>query len=253
MDKISIIVPVHNAKDFLEETIWSVLKQTYSYIELILVDDASDDGSTEICKQYAMASPSTVRFLSSESRIAIGAAETRNRGIKAASGRFICFLDADDLWEPEKLEKQVRFMREKGCAFSFTGYEFTKKDGRKTGKIVRVPEKITYGEALKNTTIFTSTVMFDTFRISKDRLLMPNVKSEDTATWWKILRSEVNAAYGLDEPLVSYRRSGGTLSSNKLKAVSRIWGLYRHNEHLCRVESLRNFFGWGKNAVRRRV
>ena len=115
-----------------------------------------------------------------------------------------------------------------------------------------MPEKITYGEALKNTTIFTSTVMFDTFRISKDRLLMPNVKSEDTATWWKILRNGT-IAYGLGESLTLYRRVGHSLSSNKIEAVRRIWNLYRRVEHLNRRESFRNFFGWGRNAVKRRV
>lgn len=251
MDKISIIIPVHNASDFLDDTIWSVLRQTYSYLELILVDDASSDDSAEICKKYALANPSVIRFLPSESRVALGAAETRNRGVKAASGRFICFLDADDLWMPEKLERQVRFMREKACAFSFMSYEFANKKARGTGKIAHVPEQISREEALRNTTIFTSTVMFDTFRLSKDKLLMPNVKSEDTATWWTILR-EMDA-YGLDQPLVLYRRSGHTLSSNKLRAIARIWNLYRRVERLNRREALKNFFSWGKNAVRRRV
>ena len=252
MDKISIIIPVHNAEKFLEETIRSVLSQTYSYYELILIDDASTDSSAEICEWYAKAYPSVVRYLPTKNRVPEGAAAARNRGIHAASGRFIAFLDADDLWAPEKLASQVAFMRKNLCAFSFTGYEFAKKSGARTGKIVKVPGKITYEEALKNTTIFTSTVMFDTFRISKDELLMPNVKSEDTATWWKILRSGT-LAYGLNESLTLYRRAGRSLSSNKLKAVRRIWNLYRRVEHLNRRDSLHNFFGWGKNAVRRRV
>lgn len=252
MDKVSVIVPVYNAEKFLEETICSVLNQTYSYLELILVDDASTDKSAEICEWYAKAYPSAVRYIPAKDCFAQGAAATRNRGIRSASGRFIAFLDADDLWEPKKLEKQVTFMRKSLCAFSFTGYEFTKSNGARTGKIVEVPEKITYEEALKNTTIFTSTVMFDTFRISKDELLMPYVKSEDTATWWKILRNGT-IAYGLDESLTLYRRVGHSLSSNKIEAVRRIWNLYRRVEHLSRRESFRNFCGWGKNAVRRRV
>lgn len=252
MDKVSVIIPVHNAEKFLEETIRSVLNQTYNYLEIILVDDASTDKSAEICERYVKAYPSVVRYIPAKDRFAQGAAATRNRGIRSASGRFIAFLDADDLWGPEKLEKQVAFMRKNLCAFSFTSYEFAKANGAKTGKIVKVPEKITYEEALRNTTIFTSTVMFDTFRISKDELLMPNVKSEDTATWWKILRNDT-VAYGLDEPLTRYRRAGHSLSSNKLRAIRRIWNLYRHVEHLNRRESFRNFCGWGKNAVRRRV
>ena len=160
-----------------------------------------------------------------------GAARARNRGLQEARGRYIAYLDADDLWVPEKLERELAFMKEKDAAFVFTGYEFADEQGRGTGKVVHVPHTLSYRQALSNTTIFTTTVMFDTEKIGKKRLEMPAVKSEDTALWFRVLR-EGYTAYGLDENLVRYRRCGSTLSSNKLEAVRRIWNLYRRSENL---------------------
>ena len=121
-----------------------------------------------------------------------------------------------------------------------------------TGKVVRVPEMMNYRQALSNTTIFTTTVMFDTEKISKELLEMPVMKSEDTALWYKVLRNGYTA-YGLDENLVKYRRAGKTLSSNKLEAIRRIWNLYRKAEGLSVVRSAYHFCFWALNAVRRRV
>src|SRR5574344_1329124 len=153
---VSIVVPVYNASKFIEETINCVLNQTYQNFELILVDDLSKDNSVEVIKKFK---DERIRLIEqTEKQLAAG---SRNRGIKEAKGRYLCYLDADDLWEKEKIEKQVKFMKEKKCAFSFTGYEFVTEDAKKTGKKVYIPSKLAYKQALKNTTIFTSTVMFD--------------------------------------------------------------------------------------------
>ena len=143
-------------------------------------------------------------------------------------------------------------MKEKEAAFAFTGYEFANEQGVGTGKIVKVPETLNYKEALKNTTIFTTTVMFDTTRISKELLEMPIIKSEDTALWWKVLRNGY-LAYGLDENLVKYRRVGKSLSSNKIEALRRIWNLYRKAEGMSLLSSAYHFCFWAVNAVARRV
>lgn len=121
-----------------------------------------------------------------------------------------------------------------------------------TGKVVHVPPRMEYRDALKNTTIFTSTVLFDTQRIPRDKLEMPAVKSEDTALWWKVLR-EGCTAWGLDRNLVLYRRPRQSLSSNKLEAVRRIWNLYRKEEKLSVPYSMYNFCFWAWRAVRRRI
>ena len=143
-------------------------------------------------------------------------------------------------------------MKEKDAAFVFTGYEFADEQGQGTGKIVRVPATLNYGQALSNTTIFTTTVMFDTEKISRDQLKMPEVKSEDTALWFRVLRSGY-LAYGLNENLVRYRRTGGTLSANKVEALRRIWNLYRREEGLGLVRSAYHFCFWALRAVKRRV
>ena len=166
--------------------------------------------------------------------------------------RYIAYLDSDDLWVPEKLERELKFMQEKKAAFAFTGYEFADEQGKGTGKVVRVPQTLTYKQALKNTTIFTTTVMFDTEKIDKELLKMPIIKSEDTALWWKVLRCGY-VAYGLDENLVKYRRVGQSLSSNKLEAVRRIWNLYRKAEGMSVLSSAWNFCFWAVRAVKRRV
>ncbi len=247
-DLISIIVPVYNAEKFLDETIKTVLNQTYKNWELILVNDCSTDNSKDIIKKYTK----DKRIKLINNKVNSRAAISRNNGIKESIGTFLCFLDADDQWDKEKLEKQIKFMKEKDCAFSFTGYEFADENCIPNGKKVYVPEKLNYKQALKNTTIWTSTVMFNMTKLSKEDIFMPNVKSEDTASWWSILK-KVDFAYGLNEILSFYRRSEGTLSSNKIEAIKRIWNLYRNVEHLSFFKSMHCFVGYAFNAVKRRI
>lgn len=248
--KVSIIVPVYNAEKYVLETVACVKAQTYANWELLLVEDGSTDTSRQTLYKMQEESPDErIKVILQENS---GAAKARNRGLAEASGRYIAFLDADDIWEKEKLEKQLAFMEEKQAVFSFTGYEFADEDGNGTGKVVRVPDTVCYKQALKNTTIFTSTVMFDTAGIAKDKLKMPYIKSEDTALWFRVLR-EGFLAYGLNENLVRYRRPPVSLSSNKLEALRRIWNLYRKAEGLSVPYSMYNFCFWAVNAVKRRL
>ncbi len=246
--KVSVIVPVYNAQDYIADTIRSVTGQSYSDLELILVDDSSVDGSVSIIREYLC--DDRIKLISNDDRK--GAAGARNTGIAYATGRYVAFLDSDDLWAADKLAVQIAFMKEKDAAFSFTGYEFADERGKGTGKIVRVPGTITYHEALQNTTIFTSTVMFDMEKLDRKDIMMPYVKSEDTATWWRLLRCGTKA-YGLDKSLTLYRRAGVSLSSNKIEAIRRIWNLYRNVEHLNIIYSAYCFCGWAYRAVARRV
>ena len=248
-DMVSIVVPVYNAERFLAETIELVQKQTYQNWELILVDDCSSDQSAAIVRQYAK-DDARIRLIEQDANS--GAAKSRNLGIMQANGRYLCFLDADDIWVSKKLARELAFMQEKNAAFVFTGYEFADAEGEGLGKIVHVPETITYKQALKNTTIFTSTVMIDREKISDTDIYMPQIASEDTATWWHILK-KYQTGYGLDENLVKYRRTEGTLSSNKLVAIQRIWGLYRRQEKLSWLGSIYCMCFWALRAVLRRV
>ncbi len=246
---VSVVIPVYNAGRELSETIASVKNQIYKDWELILVDDGSSDDSVRIAEE-ASKEDGRIRLIRNTGEH--GASFARNLGVSESKGRYLCFLDADDLWITNKLEKQLSLMKSKNVAFSFTGYEFADEAGRGLGKIVRVPETISYKEALKNTTIFTSTVMFDLDRLSKAEIEMPHIESEDTALWWRILRKGITA-YGLDIPLTLYRRSSGTLSSNKLIAIKRIWRLYREAEGLSVPYSAYCFCFWATRAVLRRI
>ena len=216
-DLISIVVPVYRAERYIEETMDCVRAQTYPHWELLLVEDCGPDRSREVIQEYIQRTgDSRIRLLTHPTNL--GAARARNLGVNEARGR----------------------------------YEFADENGKGTGKVVRVPATITYKEALKNTTIFTSTVMFDMERLSKEQLQMPQIKSEDTALWWRILR-EGYVACGLDQNLVKYRRAGKSLSSNKLEAVRRIWNLYRRAEGMSVPNSAWHFCFWAVRAVKRRV
>ena len=247
---VSIVVPVYNAADYIENTIEMVRRQTYTDWELVLVDDASTDGSADLIESIIELGDDNITLYRKQANE--GAAAARNYGIGHTSGRYIAFLDADDIWKSDKLERQVEFMEKTGAAFSFHSYEFGDEEGRPTGKIVHAPSELPYKKALSRTVIFTSTVMFDTEKIDTEIIHMPRVPSEDTATWWRILKTGY-IAYGLDENLTIYRRPPKSLSSNKFAAVSRIWFLYRNIADLSVFQSLFYFGGWAVRATLRRL
>ncbi|WP_026664237.1 glycosyltransferase family 2 protein [Butyrivibrio sp. FC2001] len=249
-NRISIVVPVYNAQDYIRETIKMVQRQTYENFELILVDDASSDKSTEIIEGVKNEGDDRIKLI--RTAVNKGAAFARNTGISAATGRYLAFLDADDIWKEDKLEKELAFLKEKNAAFVFTAYEFGDENANPTGRIVHVPEKLSFKEALSRTIIFTTTVMIDMEKLPKDDIYMPKIESEDTATWWKILKGGT-IAYGLDEVLAIYRRPTKSLSSNKFSAIRRIWGLYRKIAGLSVAASLFYFVGWAVRATVRRL
>ena len=248
----SIIIPVHNASETIRQTAKSVQAQTDTGWELIFVDDASTDDSAEVIRTIMQNTTQMMSLI--ELTEGGSAARARNAGIEAAMGRYIAFLDADDLWMPKKLERTLAFMKEKNAAFAFTSYAFGDADANPTGKEVRVPKTLSFREALSRTVIFTSTVIFDTQQIAKKWIKMPEIESEDTATWWRVLRKGVTA-YGLDEVLTVYRRGGRSLSSNKLVALRRIWNLYRNPgvADLNVFSSAFHFVGWAVRATLRRL
>ena len=269
---VSIIVPVYRAQAYIAETIKMVIAQSYKKWELLLVDDCSDDGSADAVRNALLAyesgtadnapenvdSVETYQCSGGQSVLLIrksrneGAAKARNTGLSYAKGRYIAFLDADDVWLPGKLEKQLAFMEKKQAGFVFSAYEFGDETAEPTGKVVHVPNTLTYREALSRTVIFTTTVVLDRDVVPDELIRMPQVESEDTATWWQILRAG-HVACGLDEVLAIYRRPPKSLSSNKLKAVRRIWNLYRRQERLSMLSSVYYFVFWAYRATMRRI
>lgn len=242
MKKVSVIVPVYNSSMYLKECIDSIINQTYKNLEIIIVDDKSTDNSVEIIKNYK-----DKRIKLIELDVNSGVAIARNKGVEVATGNYICYIDSDDYWKREKIEKQIKFIKNK--EFIYSAYSYLKNNKFHKAK---VPRKITYKEALKNTTIFTSTVMFNMNYLKKEDIYMPNIrKGQDTATWWQILKKGITA-YGIDEDLVVYRVGEKTLSSNKIKALKRTWDIYKR-EDLSFIKRLYYFNCYVYNAIKRRI
>ena len=246
-EKISIITASYNAERFIKNTIESVLKQTYQNWEMIIIDDCSSDNTESIVNRYVELDK-RIKFFKLEKNS--GAAIARNLGINKANGEFIAFLDSDDLWDENKLEKQIEFMKERKIGFSFTGYRLMKENGELLNKEIMVPEKVDYNSLLKNTIIGCLTVMIDKRIIGE--IKMPELRAgQDTATWLSILRKG-NIAYGYNEILASYRLVNGSISSNKMKALKRTWNIYRNVENLSLYKSIYCFLFYSKNAFLKR-
>lgn len=248
---VSIVTPVYNAEQFLDQTIQTVQSQTYENWELLLVDDRSSDESVAII-EAAQRTDDRIKLIKQPQNA--GAAKARNEGTKAAKGRYVAFLDADDLWVPNKLQVQVDFAMKSNYSFVYSSYQFADESGAPVADPVIMPSSINYSQALKNPIIWTSTVLIDIKQISRNILMMPDVRrGQDAATWWQILRTTGVSAYGLHESLAYYRRTNSSLSANKLKAVKRTWYLYREVEGLSLFRSMYSFVFYAYNAVKKRV
>jgi teichuronic acid biosynthesis glycosyltransferase TuaG len=243
---VSVITPSFNSARFIEECIDSVLAQTYNNWELIIVDDCSSDSSCKLIKKY-----NDKRIILIKLEINVGAAEARNIAIRKAKGRYIAFLDSDDLWMPKKLEKQIFFMLEKDIAFSFTSYKPISEDTGEEYSIIRAPKRMTYSSYLKNTIIGCLTVIIDREKTSDFQ--MPDIRSShDMALWLLIMRRGFDA-FGLDETLGSYRVISTSNTSNKLKAACDVWKVYREVECLGLIYSIWCFINYTINAIKKRI
>lgn len=248
--KVSIITPVYNSEKFLRYTIESVINQTYRDWELLLVDDCSIDKSSKIIEEY-IEKDERIKYYMLDNNS--GAAVARNYALDKSTGRFVAYLDADDLWVENKLEKQIRFMTNNNYGFTCIDYEVIDENGNSKNKIVSMPKVIDYNLFLRNTIIQTVGVMIDTSIVSKRLLEMPLIRRrQDAGTWCQILKNGYNC-YGLNENLASYRRVSNSLSSNKFKAVKGTWYLYRNVENLTLFKSCYSFVGYAWNACKKRI
>lgn len=247
---VSVITPVYNCEQHIAKTIESVLSQTYLNWEMILVDDCTPDNSAKIIEQY-QAKDTRIKYIKLDCNS--GAAVARNTALEAANGRYIAYLDADDIWLPNKLERQLAFMTENDVVFSCCDYEKIENDGSSLNKIVHMPKTITYEQLLRNTIIQTVGVIVDTEFVDRALLIMPNVRrGQDSATWLQMLRNGVKFV-GQNEVLAQYRRVPQSLSSNKFNALKRTWYLYRGIEKLSVAKSVWCLIGWAWHASLKRI
>lgn len=244
---VSVIMPLYNSSAFMEESVRSVLGQTFADFELVLVDDCSTDDTLTFAEALA-GEDARIRVVAQPENA--GACATRNAGISAARGRYIAFLDSDDQWKKEKLAIQLAGMLEKNAAFSYTDYMVTDEHGAVI-RLNSTPERMNYHDLMKNTVIGCSTVVYDSERLGK-RYFPLIRKHEDLALWLSILR-EIDHAHRCGPALSLYRIHPGSLSANKLKAASYTWEIYRRIEGLSLLSAAYYFGRYALSAVRRRL
>ncbi len=242
----SVISPVYNSARFLAEAVASVQAQTLDDWELVLVDDASQDGSLELAEQLA-ARDQRIRVLPLQENV--GPAKARNTAIAEARGRYLAFLDSDDIWCPEKLERQLSLLKLSGASLVYSAYEKVNETGARSGRVVQVPSRVSYQDLLRATVIATVTAVVDIERTGPIR--MPDIrKRQDYAFWLYLLRNH-GMAYGVQYPLAYLRKRPGSLSSNKLSATWYTWRVYREFEHLHIPASLYYLGHYGLRALRK--
>lgn len=248
-DKVSVIIPMYNSEKYIDECVKSVINQTYTNLEIIIIDDCSTDSSLSVVEKIA---DDRIKLIKLEKNVGVSAA--RNTGIDAATGDYLCFIDSDDLWVKEKIEKEVEFIKKNNYDFIYSDYAFFNENAEELKKYRRVvvPRKIQYEQAIRNTTIFISTVMLNLHSLKKEDIYMPNLTiGQDTATWWNLLKGGCTA-YGINEVLAYYRVHGKSLSSNKIRAIKGAWKIYTREE-LKYFKRLYCFLCYIKNAVKRRI
>lgn len=242
-DLVSIIMPVHNGVRTISESIDSVLRQTYKRWELIIVDDASTDETETILANYKDPRIQCLRLSQNG-----GTAQARNKGITTAKGRFLAFLDSDDLWLPDKLMHQLDFMKRHQYGFTYTEYRHFSDDPAKAGDLVKIQDFVDYAALLKGNDIGCLTVMLD--RMSFPSITMPQEHHEDYITWLNLLRTG-KRAYGLHEDLARYRKSAQSLTGNKWKSLKWTWEVYRNSQNLSRSQAWKNMCYYIVKGVRK--
>jgi teichuronic acid biosynthesis glycosyltransferase TuaG len=221
---VSVITPARNAAATLEATIASVTAQTRADWEMLIADDGSTDATVAIAAAWAARDPRIRPLPGPRAGGGEGPAAARNRAIRAARGRFIAFLDADDRWRPEKLARQLAFMQATGSPFSFTAYRREDAAGRELGT-VHPPAAVDYAGLLGGNVIGCLTALYDTAHFGKVEM-PPLPLRQDYALWLALLRGG-GVARGLDVVLADYRVGGGSLSASKLRAARGTWAVLR--------------------------
>lgn len=232
---VSVITPVYNVEKVIGRTIDSMLAQEYNHLEIVLVDDCSKDNSAEVIAEYAAKHPEIVYHKQEKNG---GASVARNTALRLAKGRYVAFLDSDDMWCEGKIKRQLAFMKEKDAAISCTAMDCIDEEDKPLKSVRSVREKITYKLLLKNTMISTSTVLID--RNKTGNFQMPLRRGgQDYATWLMLMRNGT-ICYGMNEVLSHYRVMSKSLSSNKWKSIRQVWEIQTQDEKIKKASAVFN-------------
>ena len=245
---VSIITPSYNSANYIKETIGSVIAQTYQNWEMIIVDDCSTDTSLNVINEY-LHKDHRIKLVSLKSNV--GAAEARNAALNTAKGRFIAFLDSDDVWLPQKLEIQVAIMLKNNFPITFTEYGVFNEDLSKYKYTIKIPDTINYTGYLKSTIIGMSTAIINREMIGSFSFY--NIRSRQDAYLWITLLKRNFIAYGVHENLTKYRLRETSISANKIQAAKKVWFLYYNLEKLGLIKSSYYFLHYAFNALKKRI
>ena len=248
MDLVSVIMPSYNSALFIKDSINSVLYQTYTNWELIIVDDFSADDSRLIISDF-MKKDKRIKAVLLESNI--GSAESRNIALDMAKGKYIAFLDSDDLWTEDKIEEQIKFMQCKDIAFSYTSYQPISEDMSNKFSVIKALDIMTYNSYLKNTIIGCLTVIIDKSKTGSFK--MPNIRTSHDMALWLIIMKRGFSAYGLNKKLAYYRIVNNSNTSNKFKSVKDVWRVYTKIEKINVFNSFWYFICYLTNAIKKRI
>lgn len=242
-DLVSIIMPAYNAEKFIGSSIESVLSQSYHNFELIIVDDGSKDSTHNLIEIYSK-QDSRIKFYKNKKNL--GVSDTRNAGIRVAKGKYIAFLDSDDLWSKDKLDIQIQFMKDNNYDFTFGNYEIIDEESNKKNKIVFAPREVTFKKLLKGSRIGCLTVVFNHEKIKWPG--MKNIGHEDYLAWLSIL-NETEKGYGINQTIGYYREMTTSLSGNKIKAAKWQFNIYNSELGLGYIRSIWYFLNYAINAL----
>lgn len=229
---VSVITPLYNCEKYVSGTIQSVIDQTFTHWEMLITDDKSTDKSYSVAQSWLDKDDRIKLFQLEENR---GAAAARNHSIEHATGRYIAFLDSDDRWMPQKLEKQIKFMTDNDYPITYTRMEVVSESGEKKNDFRFMP-KVYYQKMLCKNHIPNSTAVYDTSHFGK--VYAPNLrKRQDYAMWLYLLR-QVPYAYGLGEVLCIYTERKESVSSNKLRLLKDNYQMFRNTQGFSVIKSL---------------
>lgn len=241
---VSIITPLYNSEKYILETYKSIQSQSYSDWEWIIVDDSSTDKSLEIVRSVAAEDSRLVVMVNTGQK---GPGNCRNIGITASSGKFMTFIDSDDIWYPEFIEKSMKYCSENKVDFVFSSYDRYDESLKHKIDTFTVPDKVNYKGLLKTCSISCLTAFINIEKLGKK--FMPNIsKRQDYALWLAYLK-EVDYAYGIQEPLAKYRIRKKSVSSNKFKLIKYQFNIYRNNQNLNWAKSVYFTLNWAIHGL----